>query len=75
VTHDEELAFLLHRVPIKGFRVLRLHELLEGHGWTPARLDRDLPCVFAPAERLAVLQDCSAEGVEFELSGDFLNGQ
>jgi hypothetical protein len=28
VTHDKELAFLLHRVPIKGFRVLRLHQLL-----------------------------------------------
>jgi hypothetical protein len=29
VTHDKELAFLLHRVPIKGFRVLGLHQLLE----------------------------------------------
>jgi predicted nucleic acid-binding protein len=29
VTHDVELAFLLHRVPIKGFRVLGLHQLLE----------------------------------------------
>ena len=29
VTHDEELTFLLHRVPIKGFRVLGLHQLLE----------------------------------------------
>jgi hypothetical protein len=29
VTHDEELAFLLRRVPIKDFRVLRLHELLQ----------------------------------------------
>jgi hypothetical protein len=29
VTHDEELAFTLGRVPIKGFRVMGLHELLE----------------------------------------------
>jgi hypothetical protein len=29
VTHDEELAFLLNRVPIKGFRVMRLCELFE----------------------------------------------
>lgn len=29
VTHDEDLAFLLNRVPIKGLQVLRLHELLE----------------------------------------------
>jgi len=28
VTHDEELSFMLHRVPIKRFHVLRLHELL-----------------------------------------------
>jgi hypothetical protein len=32
VTHDEELAFLFRRVPIKGFRVMRLHELLEDEG-------------------------------------------
>lgn len=32
VTHDEELAFLLNRVPIKRLQVLRLHQLLEdGH--------------------------------------------
>jgi hypothetical protein len=30
VTHDEELSFMLHRVPIKRFQVLRLHELLNG---------------------------------------------
>jgi hypothetical protein len=29
VTHDEELAFLLRRVPIKDFRVMRLRELSE----------------------------------------------
>ena len=29
VTHDKEFAFLLGRVPIKGFRVMGLHELLE----------------------------------------------
>jgi hypothetical protein len=29
VTHDEEFAFMLGRVPIKGFRVMGLHELLE----------------------------------------------
>jgi hypothetical protein len=29
VTHDEEFAFMLGRVPIKGFRVMKLHELLE----------------------------------------------
>jgi hypothetical protein len=28
VTHDKEFAFLLGRVPIKGFRVMGLHELL-----------------------------------------------
>lgn len=37
VTHDNELAFLLRRVPIKGFRVLRLHELLDD----TAKLQRD----------------------------------
>jgi hypothetical protein len=29
VTHDKDFAFLLGRVPIKGFRVMRLRELLE----------------------------------------------
>ncbi len=29
VTHDKDLAFLLRRVPIKGFRVMMLYELLE----------------------------------------------
>ena len=29
VTHDEELALLLDRVPIKGFRVMRLSVLLD----------------------------------------------
>ena len=29
VTHDEELSFMLHRVPIKRFQVVRLHELLD----------------------------------------------
>jgi hypothetical protein len=29
VTHDEELSFMLHRVPIKRFQVLRLYELLD----------------------------------------------
>ncbi len=29
VTHDVDLSLLLHRVPIKGLRVLRLHQLLE----------------------------------------------
>ncbi|HKM99876.1 MAG TPA: hypothetical protein VJX23_05125 [Candidatus Binataceae bacterium] len=28
VTHDEELSFMLDRVPIRRFQVLRLHELL-----------------------------------------------
>jgi hypothetical protein len=36
VTHDKELACLLHRVPIKGFRVLRLHELLDEIDQIPA---------------------------------------
>jgi len=29
VTHDDDLTFLLSRVPIKGLRVMRLHQLLE----------------------------------------------
>ena len=29
MTHDEEFALMLGRVPIKGFRVMGLHELLE----------------------------------------------
>jgi predicted nucleic acid-binding protein len=29
VTHDDDLSLLLSRVPIKGLRVMRLHELLE----------------------------------------------
>jgi hypothetical protein len=32
VTYDEELAFLLRRVPMVGFRVVTLHELLERGG-------------------------------------------
>jgi len=35
VTHDVDLAALIHRVPIKGLRVMSLHELLEvGRGRT-----------------------------------------
>jgi hypothetical protein len=35
VTHDADLSLLLNRVPIKGLRVMRLHELLEvGRGRT-----------------------------------------
>ena len=29
VTHDDDLSLLLSRVPIKGLRVMRLHQLLE----------------------------------------------
>src|SRR6266851_2322133 len=29
VTHDDELAILLDRIPSKGFRVMRLHQLLK----------------------------------------------